>query len=59
VAGLGVGLLPADEPTGPGARLIPLSDPEVVLRAYAVTRRGRAGWPPLALVLNLLTAGLT
>jgi hypothetical protein len=26
----------------------------VDLRAYAVTRRGRAGWPPLALVLDLL-----
>jgi hypothetical protein len=27
----------------------------VLLRAYAVTRRGRRDWPPLALVLRLLT----
>lgn len=54
VAGLGVGLLPADQPTLPGVRLLPLTDPDVVLRSYAVTRRGRAGWPPLALVVDLL-----
>lgn len=53
-AGLGVGLLPADEPTIPGVVLCPLRDPDVVLRAYAVTRRGRADWPPLALVLRML-----
>ena len=40
-----------------GVRLVPLSDPEVWLRAYAVTRRGRAAWPPLALVLGLLGGG--
>jgi DNA-binding transcriptional LysR family regulator len=57
VAGLGVGLLPADQPTMPGVRLVPLSDPEVWLRAYAVTRRGREAWPPLALVLGLLGGG--
>jgi DNA-binding transcriptional LysR family regulator len=56
-AGLGVGLLPADEPTIPGVALCPLHDPDVVLRAYAVTRRGRADWPPLALVLRLLRLG--
>jgi DNA-binding transcriptional LysR family regulator len=54
VAGLGVGLLPADQVTLPGVRLLPLADPDVSLRSYAVTRRGRAGWPPLALVLGLL-----
>ena len=32
----------------------PLRDPAVTLRAYAVTRRGRDAWPPLALVLRLL-----
>jgi hypothetical protein len=37
--------------------LWPLHDPDVVLRAYAVTRRGRADWPPLALVLRLLRLG--
>jgi DNA-binding transcriptional LysR family regulator len=57
VAGLGVGMLPADQPTLPGVRLVPLSDPPVLLRAYAVTRRGRADWPPLALVRRMLAAG--
>ncbi|HEX8627404.1 MAG TPA: LysR substrate-binding domain-containing protein, partial [Catenuloplanes sp.] len=55
VAGLGVGLLPADQPTLPGIGLLPLADPDIRLRSYAVTRRGRADWPPLALVLDLLT----
>jgi DNA-binding transcriptional LysR family regulator len=54
-AGLGVGLLPADQPPGEGVALLPLRDPDVSLRAYAVTRRGRADWPPLALVLDRLT----
>jgi len=57
VAGLGVGLLPADQPTRPGVAVLPLRDPEVRLRAYAVVRRGRAVWPPLALVLDRLRAG--
>ncbi|MGK5739235.1 LysR family transcriptional regulator [Micromonospora sp. URMC 103] len=56
VAGFGVGLLPADQPTRPGVRLIPLTAPEARLRSYAVVRRGRAGWPPLALILDLLRA---
>jgi DNA-binding transcriptional LysR family regulator len=51
VAGLGVALLPAG---GPGIELVGLAEPAVELRAYAVTRRGQAGWPPLALVLRLL-----
>jgi DNA-binding transcriptional LysR family regulator len=54
--GFGVALLPADRPVGPRVRLLPLRDPEVVLRSYAVVRRGRTGWPPLALLLRLLTA---
>jgi DNA-binding transcriptional LysR family regulator len=54
VAGLGVGLLPADMPARAGVALLPLADPAVDLRAYAVTRRGHATWPPLALVLSLL-----
>ena len=54
VAGLGVGLLPAARPPARGVTLKPLRQPDVVQRAYAVTRRGRSGWPPLALVIGLL-----
>jgi DNA-binding transcriptional LysR family regulator len=54
VAGLGVGLLPVDMAAASGVRVVPLRAPEVSLRAYAMVRRGRAGWPPLALVLGLL-----
>jgi DNA-binding transcriptional LysR family regulator len=53
-AGLGIALLPADRPTRQGVQLVPLTDPPVTLRCYAFTRRGQAGWPPLALVLGLL-----
>jgi hypothetical protein len=31
-----------------------LRQPDVILRSYAVTRRGHAAWPPLALVLRLV-----
>lgn len=55
-AGLGVGLLPATRPTIPGVALRPLGNPDVVLRSFAVVRRGREAWPPLALVLRLLAA---
>jgi DNA-binding transcriptional LysR family regulator len=54
VAGLGVALLPADMPAHDGITLLPLTDPPAILRTYAVTRRGRAAWPPLTLVLNHL-----
>ncbi|MCZ2404980.1 LysR family transcriptional regulator [Paenarthrobacter sp. Z7-10] len=57
LAGMGVGLLPADRPPRAGITLIPLSGPDVRLRAYARTRRGRGSWAPLALVLGQLTAG--
>jgi DNA-binding transcriptional LysR family regulator len=53
-AGLGVGLLPLGYPTRPGVRFLPLTAPDVELRAYAVTRHGRLHWPPLALVTSLL-----
>ncbi|MBF9072652.1 LysR family transcriptional regulator [Streptacidiphilus fuscans] len=53
-AGLGVGLLPMDRPTVPGVRLLPLTGPDVLLRAFAVTRRGHADWPPLALLADLI-----
>ncbi|MFC5909206.1 LysR substrate-binding domain-containing protein [Streptacidiphilus monticola] len=54
LAGLGVGLLPMGTPTFPGVRLLPLTGPDVVLRAFAVTRHGRRAWPPLTLVTRLL-----
>ncbi|MGH3228597.1 MAG: LysR family transcriptional regulator [Streptosporangiaceae bacterium] len=53
-AGLGVGLLPLGHPIRRGVRLLPLTAPDVELRAYAVTRHGRLNWPPLALVTSLL-----
>jgi DNA-binding transcriptional LysR family regulator len=55
--GLGVALLPADQPVRDGVAVLPLDDPAVRLRAYAVVRRGRSAWPPLALVLERLRAG--
>jgi len=59
VAGLGVGVLPADQTPAAGVRLLQLRDPAVVLRSYAVTRRGRSAWPPLALLLRLLAPSPT
>ncbi|MFC4948300.1 LysR family transcriptional regulator [Pseudonocardia sp. GCM10023141] len=56
IAGMGVGLLPSDQPVRPGVALIALRDPDVRLRAALLVRRGRADWPPLALVVDLLTA---
>ena len=55
-AGLGVGLLPRDMPTRSDVVVCPLADPAVMLRSYAVIRRGRSRWPPLALVLTRLEA---
>jgi len=60
VAGFGVGLLPIGRPTGPGVTVLPLTAPDVMETAYAVTRVGRANWPPLRAVLDGLqhiTAG--
>jgi DNA-binding transcriptional LysR family regulator len=54
VAGLGIGLLPTDQPTVPGVALVPLHNPDVRMRAFAVTRPGRRTWPPLAALLNEL-----
>jgi DNA-binding transcriptional LysR family regulator len=56
LAGLGVGLLPADQPVAGGIRLLPLHDPAVTLRAFAVVRRGRQRWAPLAATCRLLTS---
>ncbi|WP_427018215.1 LysR family transcriptional regulator [Pseudarthrobacter sp. P1] len=57
LAGMGIGLLPADRHTQAGITLVPLTRPDVRLRAYARTRRGRGTWPPLELVLTRLTGG--
>lgn len=57
LGGHGVGLLPTARPTRPGIRLLLLHSPEVLLRSYAVTRRGRSAWPPLRLVLDRLRDG--
>jgi DNA-binding transcriptional LysR family regulator len=54
-AGLGVALLPADDLLRDGVRALPLHDPDAELRCYAVARRGRESWAPLALVARLLT----
>jgi len=53
-AGLGVGLLPLDQPTHPAVAVLPLHSPTLTLRAYTATRRGRAQWAPLAVVLESL-----
>jgi DNA-binding transcriptional LysR family regulator len=52
VAGYGVGLLPIGRPTGRGVKVLPLPKPRAILTAYAVTRRGRATWPPLRVMLD-------
>ncbi|AQA05556.1 LysR family transcriptional regulator [Mycobacterium sp. MS1601] len=57
--GYGVGLLPAGRRPRPGITVLPLTDPDVVMTAYAVTRRGRGGWPPLRLLLQRLRADAT
>ncbi len=53
-AGYGVGLLPLERPTTPDVTVLRLTDPSVVMTAYAVTRRGRENWSPLRLVLDRL-----
>jgi DNA-binding transcriptional LysR family regulator len=54
VGGLGVALLPRDRPSHPAVEVLPLGS-RVMLRTYAVTRRGRDHWPPLRAVLDHLT----
>ena len=54
LSSMGVGLLPADRPSRPGVATLPLTEPDVRLRAFAHTRRGRSAWPPLRLVLDRL-----
>jgi DNA-binding transcriptional LysR family regulator len=57
VAGRGVALLPRGRAARRGVSVVRLRDPEVRLRAYAVTRRGRGGWPPLQAVTDRLVTG--
>lgn len=54
VSGHGIGLLPHGRASRRGVRVLPLTDPPVLLRAYAVTRRGRDRWPPLRVLLERL-----
>jgi DNA-binding transcriptional LysR family regulator len=55
LAGMGVGILPANRLPRTGVALVPLANPEVRLRAHAVTRGGRSTWAPLAVLLERLT----
>jgi DNA-binding transcriptional LysR family regulator len=52
--GHGVGLLPVNRPIRDGIRILKLSDPSVILTAYAVVRRGRSNWPPLRAIIDRL-----
>jgi DNA-binding transcriptional LysR family regulator len=53
-AGLGVGLLPLDQPEHPGVSVLPLAAPDVSLRAYTACRRDSAAWAPLRIVMDSL-----
>lgn len=54
-AGRGVALLPTDRTHRNGVAMLPLAEPRLDLRAYAVARRGHDRWPPLRTVLDRLT----
>ncbi|MFJ6028405.1 LysR family transcriptional regulator [Pseudarthrobacter sp. NPDC092424] len=54
IAGMGVGLLPADRAPREGVALLPLISPDLRMRAYARTRRGGGAWPAAAAVLRLV-----
>jgi DNA-binding transcriptional LysR family regulator len=53
--GHGVGLLPVNRPLRDGITILTLSDPSVILTAYAVVRRGRSNWPPLRAIIDRLS----
>ncbi|BDX31824.1 LysR family transcriptional regulator [Mycobacterium antarcticum] len=57
IAGYGVGLLPLDRSVRDGVTVLPIAEPAVVMTTYAATRRGRANWPPLRLILDGLGPG--
>ena len=50
----GVGLLPVNRPTREGVAVLGLSDPSVILTAYAAVRRGRSRWSPLRTIVDRL-----
>ena len=50
--GHGIGLLPVNRPIRDGLTVLELSDPSVILTAYAVVRRGRSNWPPLRTIID-------
>jgi DNA-binding transcriptional LysR family regulator len=52
IAGPGVGLLPIARPASAEVKVRPLWESKGRADAYAVTRRGRATWPPLLAVLD-------
>lgn len=54
LANLGIGLLPANRLVRPGIELVPLMNPNVLLRAYTHTRQGGNRWPAVALLLARL-----
>ena len=54
-AELGVALLPRGNTSRRGVTVRPLTSPSVLLRGFAVCRRGRDRWPPLRVVLQELT----
>jgi DNA-binding transcriptional LysR family regulator len=56
VTGHGIGLLPRGRATRRGVRVLPLVDPPLVLRAFAVVRSGREQWAPLRVLLEHLRA---
>ncbi len=56
VAGRGVALLPRDRVAHRDVTVLPLRDPRVELRAYAVTRAGRSRWAPLRVAVDRIAA---
>ena len=56
LAGRGVALLPRGSTSRRGVSVLRLGGGGVHLRAYAVTRRGRDGWPPLRAVVQRLAS---
>jgi DNA-binding transcriptional LysR family regulator len=55
ITGHGVGLMPLAWTPRSGVHVLPVADPDITLRAYAVFRRGRDSWPPLRVMLDRLT----